>query len=78
MALISRIEPKRINEALKDESWILAMKEDLDQLKKNQVWTCTERPKNGSMIGTIWVFQNKLYENGKVIRDKARLVSQGY
>jgi len=78
VALISQIEPKRVDEALKDESWIQAMKEELDQFERNQVWVLTKRPKNCSIIGTKWVFRNKLNEDGKVIRNKARLVAQGY
>ena len=30
------------------------------------------------MIGTKWVFRNKLDENGEVTRNKARLVCKGY
>ena len=30
------------------------------------------------MIGTKWVFRNKLNEDGKVSRNKARLVCKGY
>ena len=30
------------------------------------------------MIGTKWVFRNKLDENGKITRKKARLVCKGY
>ncbi|GAU47880.1 hypothetical protein TSUD_404520 [Trifolium subterraneum] len=33
---------------------------------------------DNSIIGTRWVFRNKLDENGKVVRNKARLVAQGY
>lgn len=29
-------------------------------------------------IGTRWVFRNKLDEESKVIRNKARLVAEGY
>ncbi|GKA73754.1 copia protein, partial [Tanacetum coccineum] len=31
-----------------------------------------------TVIGTKWVFRNKLDENGVVSRNKARLVAQGY
>ena len=30
------------------------------------------------MIGTKWVFRNKLNEDGQVTRNKARLVCKGY
>ena len=30
------------------------------------------------MIGTKWVFRNKLDENGEITRNKARLVYKGY
>ena len=36
------------------------------------------RPRNTTIIGTRWVFRNKLDENGIVSRNKARLVAQGY
>ncbi|GJZ99203.1 retrovirus-related pol polyprotein from transposon TNT 1-94 [Tanacetum coccineum] len=35
---ISTIEPKNVNEALTDESWIIAMKEELNQFIANNVW----------------------------------------
>ncbi|GKA37177.1 retrovirus-related pol polyprotein from transposon TNT 1-94 [Tanacetum coccineum] len=36
------------------------------------------QPRNMTIIGTKWVFRNKLDENGIVSRNKARLVAQGY
>jgi hypothetical protein len=30
------------------------------------------------VIGTKWVFKNKLGEDGEIVRNKARLVAQGY
>ncbi|GAU40549.1 hypothetical protein TSUD_367520 [Trifolium subterraneum] len=54
------------------------MKEELHQFEKNEVWNLVPSPKDHSFIGTRWVFRNKLDENGKVVRNKARLVAQGY
>jgi hypothetical protein len=34
--------------------------------------------RNTTIIGTKWVFRNKQDENGVVIRNKARLVAQGF
>ena len=36
------------------------------------------KPPHKVIIGTRWVFRNKLDESGKVVRNKARLVAQGY
>ncbi|XP_058733022.1 uncharacterized protein LOC131604609 [Vicia villosa] len=74
----NQVEPKNINEALKDESWMEAMIEELSQFEKSQVWKLVPYPQDKTIIGTRWVFRNKLNENGKVIRNKARLVAQGY
>ncbi|GJT43517.1 retrovirus-related pol polyprotein from transposon TNT 1-94 [Tanacetum coccineum] len=75
---ISTIEPKNVNEALGDESWIVAMQEELNQFIANDVWELVPQPKNMTIIGTKWVFRNKLDENDIVSRNKARLVAQGY
>jgi hypothetical protein len=36
------------------------------------------RPKNKNVIDTKWVFRNKLNEDGKVTRNKSRLVCKGH
>ncbi|GJS96738.1 retrovirus-related pol polyprotein from transposon TNT 1-94 [Tanacetum coccineum] len=75
---ISTIEPKNVNEALTDDSWIVAMQEELNQFIANDVWELVPQPRNMTIIGTKWVFRNKLDENGIVSQNKARLVAQGY
>ncbi|GKA71630.1 retrovirus-related pol polyprotein from transposon TNT 1-94 [Tanacetum coccineum] len=75
---LSTIEPKNINKALKDESWVMAMQEELNQFISNDVWELVPNPMNMTIIGTKWVYRNKLDENGIVTRNKARLVAQGY
>ena len=35
-------------------------------------------PLEKNIIGTKWVFRNKLDEDGKIIRNKPRLVCKGY
>ncbi|GJT53468.1 retrovirus-related pol polyprotein from transposon TNT 1-94 [Tanacetum coccineum] len=68
------IEPKNVNEALKDESWIIAMQEELNQFVTNNVWELVSQPKNMTIIGAKWVYRNKLDENGVVSRNKARIL----
>ena len=75
---VSQIEPKNPKEALFDEHWFLAMQEELNQFKRNEVWDLVPPPRDHRIIGTKWVFRNKLDENRIIIRNKARLVAQGY
>ncbi|GJS20631.1 putative ribonuclease H-like domain-containing protein [Tanacetum coccineum] len=75
---LSQIEPKKVIQALTDPSWIEAMQEELLQFKLQKVWTLVHLPNGKRAIGTKWVFRNKKDERGIVIRNKARLVAQGY
>jgi nicotinamide mononucleotide adenylyltransferase len=72
---VSSIEPKKIEEALMDVDWVNAMHEELNNFTRNQVWELVERLKNHSVIGTKWVFRNKQYQDGIVVRNKSRLVA---
>jgi hypothetical protein len=78
LALTSTIEPTCFEEASKDEFWNKAMDEELDQIDKNDTWELVPRPKDKIVIGTKWVYMNKLKEDGQVTRNKARLVCKGY
>jgi hypothetical protein len=78
-AFISHIEPQKVYEALEDPDWLEAMHEELNNFKRNKVWTLVERPKEcRNVIGTRWIFKNKQDANGIVIHNKARLVAQGF
>nr|GFA37833.1 ribonuclease H-like domain-containing protein [Tanacetum cinerariifolium] len=65
-------------QALTDPSWIEAMQKELLQFKLQKVWTLVDLPNGKRAIGTKWVFRNKKDERGIVVRNKARLVAQGY
>ncbi|GJY05168.1 retrovirus-related pol polyprotein from transposon TNT 1-94 [Tanacetum coccineum] len=71
-------EPEKVIHALKDPSWIEAMQEEILQFKLQEVWTLVDLPNRKKAIGTKWVFRNKKDERGIMIRNKARLVAQGY
>ncbi|KAJ9542031.1 hypothetical protein OSB04_028537 [Centaurea solstitialis] len=71
-------EPSKIEEALADPFWVSAMQEELAEFERNLVWTLVHRPSRKTIIGLKWIFRNKLDEYGIVIRNKARLVAQGY
>jgi sugar/nucleoside kinase (ribokinase family) len=66
------LEPLRVEEALEDADWVMAMEEELNNFTWNEVWSLVECPKQ-NVIGTKWVFRNKQDENGVVTNNKAGL-----
>ena len=55
------------------------MHDELNNFERNKVWKLVPRPKDcKNVIGTKWVFKNKQDKDGIVIRNKARLVAQGF
>jgi hypothetical protein len=54
------------------------MHEELENFERNQVWTLVEPPRDVNVIGTKWVFKNKLGEDDEIMRNKARLIAQRF
>jgi hypothetical protein len=67
----------RVEDALRDSNWVLAIQEELNNFTRNEVCHLVPRP-NQNVVGTKWVFRNKQYEHGVATRNKARLVAKGY
>ncbi|GJR36249.1 ribonuclease H-like domain-containing protein [Tanacetum coccineum] len=65
-------------QAMFNPSWIEAIQEELLQFKLQQVWTLVDLPNGKRAISTKWVYRNKKDERGIVIKNKSRLVAQGY
>ncbi|GKA76510.1 putative ribonuclease H-like domain-containing protein [Tanacetum coccineum] len=74
-ALLSR---RMLQQNLEEHCLIEAMQEELLQFELQKVWTLVDLPNGKRAIGTKWVFRNKKDERGIVVRNKARLVAQGY
>ncbi|GJZ35522.1 retrovirus-related pol polyprotein from transposon TNT 1-94 [Tanacetum coccineum] len=55
-----------------------AIQEELLQFKLQEVWTLVELHNGKRAIGTKWVIRNKKDKRGIGIKNKARLVAQGY
>ncbi|CAN0908181.1 Retrovirus-related Pol polyprotein from transposon RE1, partial [Linum grandiflorum] len=77
-AFVSLVEPKNVKEALLDENWNFAMTDEMVQFARLHVWDLVPRPDDRIIIGTKWVFRNKTNDKGDIIRNKARMVAQGY
>ena len=54
------------------------MKEELDILQEQDVWTVVPVPQNRNIVGSRWVYKTKQDVRGSIICHKARLVAQGY
>ena len=67
-----------MDEALQDADWVKSINEELHQFVWNDVWELVPRQKGVNVIGTKWIFKNKSDEHGTIIRNKSRLVTQGY
>jgi hypothetical protein len=78
LSFFATFEPRDVGHDLSDPNWVNAMHEELEIYERNQVWVLVPPPSNCHPIGTKWVFQIKQSEGGLIVRNKARLVAQGY
>jgi hypothetical protein len=70
--------PTNIHDALTDIKWTQAVKEEMEALLKNGIWTLVPLPKGKKTVGCRWVFSIKHKADGSIDRYKARLVAKGY
>ncbi|WVZ70238.1 hypothetical protein U9M48_018918, partial [Paspalum notatum var. saurae] len=77
-AYVATFEPRDVSHALSDPNWVNGMHEELENFERNHAWDLVEPPPNCHPIGSKWVFKNKQGENGIIVRNKARLVAQGF
>jgi hypothetical protein len=50
----------------------------LENFERNQVWELVDPAPGCKPIGTKWVWKNKEEEKGEVVRNKSKLVAQGF
>jgi hypothetical protein len=68
------IEPQTFVQVSKDDHWVKAMNEELEQTEKNKTWDHVPGPNDKNVIVTKWLYRNKLNEDGQIVRNKAILV----
>nr|GEW43469.1 retrovirus-related Pol polyprotein from transposon TNT 1-94 [Tanacetum cinerariifolium] len=74
----SPIEPKNFKQAMTEPSWIDPMQEEIHEFERLQVWElalCLDRV---FLIKLKWIYKVKIDEFGGVLKNKARLVAQGF
>ncbi|KAH9769987.1 Integrase catalytic domain-containing protein [Citrus sinensis] len=69
-AFISQIEPKSFVNAENDESWIMAMQEELNQIERNNVWELVPKPEHQSVIGGRIRLKGIPFHHGQSLNSK--------
>ena len=61
------LSPSKFQEALDDQSWKLAMMEEMNALKKKKgTWEIVDLPKDKRTVGYNWVFIVKCKVDGSI------------
>ncbi|GKC76646.1 retrovirus-related pol polyprotein from transposon TNT 1-94, partial [Tanacetum coccineum] len=77
-AFLTLVEPKNFKQAMTEPSWIDAMQEEIHEFERLEVWELVPCPDNVFLIKLKWIYKVKTDESGEVIKNKARLVAQGF
>ncbi|GJR86132.1 retrovirus-related pol polyprotein from transposon TNT 1-94 [Tanacetum coccineum] len=72
------LEPKNFKQAIKELSWINAMQEEIHEFYWLQVWELVPCQDNVMLIKLKWIYKVKTDEFGRVLKNKARLGTQGF
>ncbi|GJZ75793.1 reverse transcriptase domain-containing protein [Tanacetum coccineum] len=59
-------------------SWINAMQEEIHEFERLKVWELVPCPDKVLLIKLKWIYKVKTDEFGEVLKNKARLVAQGF
>ncbi|GJV13035.1 putative ribonuclease H-like domain-containing protein [Tanacetum coccineum] len=74
----SGTQTRRMTKIYEEHAMIEAMQDELLQFRLQKVWRLVNLLKGKHAIGTKWVYRNKKDKRGIVVKNKARLVAQGY
>ncbi|GJV83385.1 uncharacterized mitochondrial protein-like protein [Tanacetum coccineum] len=61
-----------------EPSWIDAMQEEIHEFQRLKVWELVPCPDKVLLIKLKWIYKVKMDEFGRVLKNKARLVTQGF
>ncbi|GJV38997.1 retrovirus-related pol polyprotein from transposon TNT 1-94 [Tanacetum coccineum] len=77
-AFLTSVESKNFKQAMTEPSWIDAMHEEIHKFERLEVWELVPCPNNVFLIKLKWIYKVKTDESGRVLKNKARLVAQGF
>ncbi|GJY73354.1 retrovirus-related pol polyprotein from transposon TNT 1-94, partial [Tanacetum coccineum] len=77
-AFLTLVEPKNFKQAMTKPSWIDTMQEEIHEFERLEVWELVSCPDKVLLIKLKWIYKVKTDEFGRVLKNKARLVAQGF
>nr|GEW38916.1 hypothetical protein [Tanacetum cinerariifolium] len=77
-AFLTSVEPKNFKQEMTEPSWIDAMQEEIHKFKILEVWELVLCPDNVFLIKLKWIYKIKTDESDRLLKNKARLVAQGF
>ncbi|GKE53339.1 retrovirus-related pol polyprotein from transposon TNT 1-94, partial [Tanacetum coccineum] len=72
------LNPKNFKQAMTKQSWIDVMQEEIYEFERLEVWEFVSCPNKVFLIKLKWIYKVKTDEFGEVLKNKARLVAQGF
>ncbi|GJS78347.1 retrovirus-related pol polyprotein from transposon TNT 1-94 [Tanacetum coccineum] len=77
-AFLTSVEPKNFKQEMTEPSWIDAMQEKIHEFERLEFWELVPCPDNIFLIKLKWIYKVKTDEFGGVLKNKARLIAQGF
>ncbi|GJW98994.1 retrovirus-related pol polyprotein from transposon TNT 1-94 [Tanacetum coccineum] len=77
-SVLSKVEPKNFKSDVTEDCWFLAMKDEIHEFDRLDVWELVPPPDCAMIIALKWIYKVKLDEYGDVLKNKACLVAKGY
>ncbi|GJX27826.1 retrovirus-related pol polyprotein from transposon TNT 1-94 [Tanacetum coccineum] len=77
-ASLTSVEPKNFKQAMTEPSWIDAMQEEIHAFERLQVWELVPCLDRIMLIKLKWIYKVKTGKFEGVLKNKARLVAQGF
>ncbi|GJR28845.1 retrovirus-related pol polyprotein from transposon TNT 1-94, partial [Tanacetum coccineum] len=77
-AFLTSVKPKNLKQSMIEPSWIDVIQEEIHKFERLVVWELVPCPDKVMLIKLKWIYKVKTNEFGGVLKNKARLVAQGF
>ncbi|GKF22035.1 retrovirus-related pol polyprotein from transposon TNT 1-94, partial [Tanacetum coccineum] len=77
-SVLSKVKPKNIKSAIIEDCWFQAMQDEIHEFDRLDVWELVPPLDYAMIIALKWIYKVKLDEYGDVLKNKARLIANGF